>query len=87
MTTIKIADTAEAFAAAEDYAIRTGNCISAALVGGSYCPCAGCMEDGRAEAEAEWAAEQRNERWFEDRGVCYGVPNYTDPQGGSCLCC
>ncbi len=90
--TIKIAYTEAAISAAQDYATRTGTCIFTALTNAGifdYCSCAGCVEEARMEAAAEWEAEQRNERWFEERGAdaCSGIPNYTDPQGGPCLCC
>lgn len=41
----------------------------------------------RAQYEAEIYAEGGLVRMLENQGTCYGVPNYTDPQGGSCLCC
>lgn len=58
--TITIANTTAAELAANDFAVRTNTCIQVALnTAGiiAYCPCAGCLETGAAEAAAEQWAE------------------------------
>lgn len=44
-------------------------------------------EEMRAQNAAEIYAEEGYVRMMENSGICYGIPNYTDPQGGHCLCC